>query len=89
MLLLKLKMFLSTRVGQITITLVAVVLAAILILSSATLYGKKLQKEKTEALKNEQQIQTRERIDRAIRENSRITNPDINRRWLYERNQRQ
>ena len=85
MLLLKKLMF--SRVGLILIILVGAVSAAGLISYTLIQYGKNTQQQKIERQINETQRQTRQRIDQAIRENSRPSSPDDNRKWLLDRNQ--
>ena len=81
------KKLMFSRVGLILITLVGVVSVVGLILYTAMLYGASTQQEKIERQINETQIQTRQRIDKAIRENSRPSSPDDNRKWLLDRQQ--
>jgi len=76
---------LTTRVGQTTIILVGAVLVVGLISYSLIEYGENRQREKIEAQQNEQVIDTRKRIDEAIR-NSKSVGPDNDREWLLERN---
>jgi hypothetical protein len=64
---------------------VGVVLAAGLISYSLIEYGASRQREKIEAQQNEQNIETRKRIDEAIRNNKPV-DPDSDRLWLLERN---
>ena len=81
------KKLMFSRVGLILITLVGVVSVVGLISFTLIQYGKSTQQEKIERQINEQQIQTRQRIDQAIRENSRPSSPDDNRKWLLDRQQ--
>lgn len=85
MMLIKKLMF--SRAGLILIILVGAVSVAGLISYTLIRYGASTQQEKIERQINEQQIQTRQRIDKAIRENSRPSSPDDNREWLLDRNQ--
>jgi archaellin len=81
------KKLMFSRVGLTLIILVGAVSVAGLISFTLIQYGKTTQQEKIERQINEQQIQTRQRIDQAIRENSRPSSPDDNRKWLLDRQQ--
>jgi hypothetical protein len=78
---------LTTRAGLIATTLAVVVLAVGLISYNLIQYGASIQRLQTEVQRYEQQIQTRQRIDKAIRDNSGFVDPDGNREWLRQRNQ--
>jgi hypothetical protein len=84
MMLIKRLMF--SRVGLIAFILVGVVLGAGWISYTLIQYGANTQQLKIERQINENNIQTRQRIDQAIRENSRPASPDDLRLWLRERN---
>jgi hypothetical protein len=84
MMLIKRLMF--SRVGLIAFILVGVVLGAGWISYTLIQYGANTQQLKIERQINENNIQTRQRIDQAIRENSRPASPDDLRSWLRERN---
>lgn len=75
-----------SRVGLIAFILVGVVLGAGWISYTLIQYGANTQQLKIERQINENNIQTRQRIDQAIRENSRPASPDDLRLWLRERN---
>ena len=64
------------------------VLVVTLISYSLIRYGKNTQRLETEVQRYEQQFQTRQRIDEAIR-NNRSDDPDVNSEWLRQRNERQ
>jgi hypothetical protein len=81
-----LKVIFGTRVGLIGISLVGAVLAVTWISYSLIQSGRDMQRLETEVIRNEQQIETRRRIDKAVRNNSGITDHDLNVEWLLQRN---
>jgi hypothetical protein len=81
-----LKALLGTRVGLIGISLVVAVLAVTWISYSLIQSGRSTERLETEVRRNEQQIETRRRIDKAVRNNSGITDHDLNVEWLLQRN---
>lgn len=76
---------LSTGAGRTLAILVGSVLAVGLISYGLIQYGKSIQALETKVEQNERSIETRKRIDEAIRSN-RSDDPDLNREWLRERN---
>ena len=73
------------RVGLIATLAAGSVLAVGLVLYLAFQYGRTLERGDMERQINEQQQQTRQRIDEAIRSVPRDTSPDDNRQWLLDR----
>jgi hypothetical protein len=77
-----------SRAGLIGIILVVFVSVATWTSYSLIQYGRNIQATETEVIRNEEQRQTRQRVDQAVRSNSRPSSPDDNRLWLQQRQDR-